>query len=256
MKPDPSFNTLSKEHVEYQDLIDPEADHEIVGLIHDLDAVFAGVCPPDDLTHAQLQQSQRGHEQRSGAMSRARWTSTGSLTQFVPRSLGRAVAAVAIMALLLTGVAFAGETLLNRVFRMDPGTEQILQDDQYQAINVSHSFAGATLTVERAYADANHIIVAYTVRLAGGTAPDPLVAVSLRTRSGAVLPVRGGAGYTDRTTSTDVTSFDAADIRGAPSAVSLRLEARAQAGPRLARSGGWTLRFHFTRAVWRCSTNS
>lgn len=231
---------------EDEELMDLEADHELVGLINDLHAIFAAVHPPADLARPPLEPLQLVGSRRGATAQRARWSDVGRLTRFIPGPLGRAVAAAVLVALLLSGVAFAGETLLNRVFRMDPGTQQILQDDQYQAINVSHSFGGATLTVERAYADANRIIVGYTLQLAGGTTPDPKVAVSLRTSDGTVLPIRGGAGYSDRATSNDVTSFDAANISGTPSEVTVRLEARAQAGPQAGETWGvdLTLPFH------------
>ncbi len=235
---------------EDEDLIDLEADHELVGLIDDLHTIFAAVRPPADLARPPLEPLQLVGSRRRATAQRARWSSVGRLTRLIPGPLGRAVAAAVLVALLVSGVAFAGETLLNRVFRMDPGTQQILQDDQYQTINVSHSFGGATLTIERAYADANRIIVGYTLRFASGTA-DPLVAVSLRTSDGTVLPVRGLVGYSGPGEQAEVPFFDAADIRGAPSALSLHLDARAQAGPQAGETWGsdFTLPFHTGRIV-------
>jgi Domain of unknown function (DUF4179) len=250
MERNPPPDMVSEEHGEYADILDPGADYELVGLVHEMDAVFAAIRSPEDLARSPLRQGQPMHDWHTTTAQHAKWTEGGRLMRFTPRSAWRAVALVAIAALLLTGVVYAGESVLNRVFQLDPGTQQILQGGQYQTIGMSHTFADTTLSIERAYADANRVIVGYTLTPVVGsrTPSDPQVGLDLRTRGGTILPVRADAGYVDPgSTNANVISFDASDIGGNPSELPLHLEARTRAGDTW--EVDFTLPFHAGRVV-------
>jgi hypothetical protein len=88
-----------------------------------------------------------------------------------PRRLGRSrltVAVALVVGLVLAAAtAYAGITLLQAVTASDPGAAAVYQQNLGEALNLSQTRGGVTLTLERAYADVNRVMITYQVRPAG-----------------------------------------------------------------------------------------
>lgn len=88
-----------------------------------------------------------------------------------PRRLGRPritiALAVVVGLVLAAGTAYAGITLLQSVTGSDAGAAAVYQQNLGEALNLSQTRSGVTLTLERAYADVNRVMITYQVRPAG-----------------------------------------------------------------------------------------
>ncbi|MBC7251670.1 MAG: DUF4179 domain-containing protein [Anaerolineae bacterium] len=137
-------------------------------------------------------------------------------------------------ALLLFGsVAYALNPALSQVFRaFFPGWQHIEESRLAQELNLSQTQDGVTVTLERAYADANEIIIGYTVK---GLA-DQRMHVSqarLSDKQGTVFPELAGAGVIGDSDllgvqlppgeGAYVTAFDASAVKGTPASLQLHL---------------------------------
>lgn len=136
-------------------------------------------------------------------------------------------------ALLLFGsVAYALHPVIGQVFRMLPGWQYVEESRLAQELNLSQTQDGVTVTLERAYADANEIIIGYTVK---GLA-DQRIHVSrarLSDKQGTVFPELAGAGVTGASDllgvqlppgeGAYVTAFDASAVKGTPASLQLHL---------------------------------
>ncbi len=67
-----------------------------------------------------------------------------------------------VLLLAFAGASWAGSAR-NRAFRVEPGLRHIEQAGLGQEVNLSQTVDGVTVTLQRVYADANRIIVGYTV---------------------------------------------------------------------------------------------
>lgn len=133
-----------------------------------------------------------------------------------PRAM-TALIAVALTLLLVAQVSGATSLLLDRVLRRDAGTVRVAEGQLGQQLNLSQTIQGITVTVQRAYADANRVVVGYTI-----TVPDSIAAdysgingaVTLSDDTGRTYPIRGGQGQHDRGAHdlAQVVSFDAASL--------------------------------------------
>ena len=143
-----------------------------------------------------------------------------------------------ITALLLafSAGAYAVAPLLSQAFQMEAGLYHIEQANLSQEVNLSQTVDGITVTLERVYADANRIVVGYTVN--GSTdMPDNRnlfpAQVTLTDEQGIVFPAIGGVGRfipvgpgaeaAEAWTGGFVASFDAAVVQGAHEALHLCL---------------------------------
>jgi hypothetical protein len=102
-----------------------------------------------------------------GARSIARRPNAPGLRS-APRRLGRpgimVVVALVVGVLLAAGTAYAGITLLQSVTQGDPGAAAVYQQNLGEALNLSQTRGGVTLTLQRAYADINRVMITYQVR--------------------------------------------------------------------------------------------
>lgn len=172
------------------------------------------------------------HALRERAAERARHHTGHHTSNWLPRYLfaqhrSLALIAVAVVTLgALVGGAYATVTTLSRVFDMGAANNVITQNLGTR-VNQSQTVAGYTMTVERAYADSNRVILAYTIRPPAtgkrqwNLTPDNLKVV---TASGVELPDRGHVVASD-TGQPDATlqMFDAEGITDTPKEVHLRL---------------------------------
>jgi hypothetical protein len=139
--------------------------------------------------------------------------------------------------LLIAGIAFASSSVIReRFMSMFP---QVEHSGLAQELNLSQTIDGVTVKVERAYADANGVLVGYTVSGPPITATGPGVRYfskvgKLTVVDGPVLPalfgsgtapgskdVLGDWGPSDRLAVVSV--WDASQIEGAPSEINIKL---------------------------------
>jgi hypothetical protein len=135
--------------------------------------------------------------------------------------------------LLFGGVAYALNPALSQVFRQFfPGWRHIEEAHLAQELHLSQTLDGVTVTLERAYADANEIVVGYTVK--GLTDQRLHVSrINLTDEQGTVFSEMAGAGVTGASDilgvqlppgeGAYVTSFDASPVEGTPASLRLRL---------------------------------
>jgi hypothetical protein len=133
---------------------------------------------------------------------------------------------VAVSLIAIAGGAYAAVSTLSRVFDMGVA-KNVLTQNLGAHINQSQTVAGYTMTVERAYADSNRVLIAYTISPPAtaehqwNLTPDSL---TVATDAGVELPDRGyvvatESGQPDAT----LQMFDAAGITGNPDVLHLRL---------------------------------
>jgi len=128
--------------------------------------------------------------------------------------------------LLFGGVAYALNPALSQVFRaFFPGWRHIEEARLAQELNLSQTLDGVTVTLERVYADANQIIIGYTVK--GPTDQNLHVGqTSLTDEQGRIFPGMAGAGVTGASDilgvqlppgeGAHVMAFDASAVEGTP----------------------------------------
>jgi hypothetical protein len=130
---------------------------------------------------------------------------------------------------LMAGSVYAVRTLLDQVINSDPGTKQADLEQQFVPVKQSQTIGGFTVTVEKAYADANRVVIAVTVKKPAGhiynsAFPD----FTLTINQGVKLPQNSGSGYGNRNgDDAYVDSYDGAAITGNPKTLSLHLELNA-----------------------------
>jgi len=150
--------------------------------------------------------------------------------------LGWAFLALALC-LALGAVAYAVAPILERVFRIEAGLYDIEQAGLVQELDLSQTTDGITVTLQRVYADANRIVVGYTVSGPEGLPTDRHLLSAGETLSdatGTIFPWEVGHGITGPSDLLEevsslpgegayVLSFDAAAVKGAPETLDLRL---------------------------------
>ncbi len=137
--------------------------------------------------------------------------------------------------LLFGGVAYGLNPALSQVFRLFfPGWQHIEEAQLAQEVNLSQTLDGVTVTLERAYADANEIIIGYTVK---GLTDQKLhfSRINLTDEQGTVFSEMAGAGVTGVSDilgvrvqlppgeGAYVTAFDASPVKGTPASLRLHL---------------------------------
>jgi hypothetical protein len=170
--------------------------------------------------------SRRGEQNR-----RSRWFG------LMPKT--RLAWALLLLVLLLIGGTASGATLVvSQLF--SKYARHVEEAGLAQALNLSQTVDGVTVTLERAYADANVVLVGFTV-----SGPDERYIASagrLSTPGGQNLPqmfaqgvvpgsdtIMGGWHSSERTAL--MAAFDASSFSGEPSTISLHLETRINQPP-------------------------
>jgi hypothetical protein len=210
----------------YADLLDETSDPELARLVSTLDAAYRAAEPPAPM-RAAIGQALRQHAARAQAQRRVRQRPWWPHVR-MPRRAVTVTASIVLAALILGGGAFAVEPYLSSLFNFEPGTQQVLDLKLAEQVNVSQRVGGFTVTVDKAYADANNVIVAYTVKMPahGGYTSAMLVNPVLNTDQGTLEP--GGKGYgapNQGTSQANLLFFDASSITGTPSQLQVHLSA-------------------------------
>ncbi len=137
-----------------------------------------------------------------------------------------ALVALALLATaLLGGATYAAVPVLTRVFHLG-GADTVLEHHLGQEVNLSQRLGGYTMTIERVYADANRVLIAYSIRppTTGRRLWDMSTNLTVTDGQGTVLPERslvGDVGATEPETT--LQGFDTATIIGNPREVRLHL---------------------------------
>jgi hypothetical protein len=153
--------------------------------------------------------------------------------QWMPATrLGWAFMAL-VLCLAFGAVAYAVVPVVSRLFQQEAGLRHIEQANLVQELNLSQTIDGVTVTLERAYADANRIVVGFTIKGPNGQRYDPYHRLTLTDAAGTVFSGMVGYGVTGQSDilqvslppgeGADVICFDAAPVEGAPAELDLRL---------------------------------
>jgi hypothetical protein len=139
---------------------------------------------------------------------------------------------VLALCLALGAGAWAVSPIVDRLFRVDPGLNHVGQAGFGQDLALSQTADGVTVTLERAYADANRIAIGLTVHGSYVLGYD-VAHVALSDRYARTFPLSIGIGVKGQSDALElelpsgagahVLSFDASALRGAPSTLDLHL---------------------------------
>ena len=205
----------------YSDLVNRQNDNALQQLVHDLDASYKHIEPPPQLTWNALRVQ---HMQKAAAKPR------GIATLF-RTNVGLSLRISVVLFFLLALLVIASTTyaallpLLTQAFNIEPGTQQLLQNHQYKDLHIPKTLGGFTFTVQKAYADANRVIIGLTMKNPHDQPSDEasFVHMKLVTQQGWVLRPVGGNSTLDKGVEGDVFSFDASSVQGNPSELHVAL---------------------------------
>ena len=137
-----------------------------------------------------------------------------------------------VLCLAFGAVAYAVVPVVSRLFQQEAGLRHIEQANLVQELNLGQTIDGVTVTLERAYADANRIVVGYTIKGPNGQRYDAHH-LTLTDAAGTVFSGTIGFGVTGQSDilqvslppgeGADVICFDAAPVEGVPTELDLRL---------------------------------
>lgn len=133
--------------------------------------------------------------------------------------------AVAVLILTLafgTGAYAVITSVLDQAVQMDPsGSQYLAENGLVEMLHLSQTDGDITANLEWAYADANRIVIAYTVAHPGDLEN---TSVTLSSEDGLMLPtIMGGYGYVENGLMGDIRSYDASLVQGPQDALHLRL---------------------------------
>jgi len=210
----------------------PAARH----IVDDLRRTYAAPMPPHLRTATTRAVYQKlAERQHTGETARR------SRRLAVMRRRTRIVLGGVLAAVLLTGATvYAALPILTplvdqalRSSGADSGSNQIAVRNLGRHVDLGQSACGYTMTVTRVYADANRVVVGYTVQAPAGRA-DPIALLTLTDASGKILPRfeelgfgRSGSGQAPAALG-NYAAFDASGLTGG-SVLSLRLTVRLHA---------------------------
>lgn len=153
--------------------------------------------------------------------------------QLMPATrLGWAFLALALF-LTFGAVTYAVAPVVSRLFQQEAGLRHVEQASLVQELNLSQTVDGVTVTLERAYADANRIVVGFTIKDPNGQRYDAYHHLTLTDMAGTVFSGIIGFGVTGQSDmlqvslppgeGVNVICFDAAPVQGVPAELDLRL---------------------------------
>jgi hypothetical protein len=143
--------------------------------------------------------------------------------------------AVLILTLFLAlgAAAYAASPAVVRLFEQEPGLTEIAEADLVQQLNLSQTVAGVTVTLEQAYADANRIVVGFTMQGPDSERRYEASQLTLTDAAGTPFPRTFGLGAAGESDLFGISlppgegaylfSFDATAVTGLPEALDLRL---------------------------------
>lgn len=136
------------------------------------------------------------------------------------------------LGLMLGAAAYAVGPVIGRLFQFSPGWQHVEEARLAQEVHLSQTIGDWTVTLERVYADANQILIAYTV--SGSPGQNLNERATLTDSQGRRFPEMAGAGVTGASDILGVqlppgqgayiAAFDAAAVQGQPATLDLHLE--------------------------------
>jgi hypothetical protein len=163
--------------------------------------------------------------------------------------------------LLLSGFAYVAINLgaLNSIFHAEPASQQLLQANQFTTLQQSQMADGHKVTLDKAYADANRIILGILVTDPRGTKQPTgdnaflsnLNAITLKTQQSQALSLLGTQSAVDTSNPQAykeglAVAFDGAAIQGDPAHISLNLTIGAECNDAAPSACKYTLMYRFT----------
>lgn len=136
----------------YADLLGDREDPTLARLVTDLDRLYRPAAPPPHVTAAVA----RACTARRGAPGHPHGR------RLVPRLAAASAAVLALFVAASVG-AVAMAPVLARTFALNPATQRITADNLGREVDAVQTAAGFSVTVERVYADANQVVIGYTV---------------------------------------------------------------------------------------------
>jgi hypothetical protein len=145
--------------------------------------------------------------------------------------LGWALTAL-IISLAFGAVVYAAAPAVMQLFRQAPILPEVAQGDLIHELDVSETVGNVTVRLERAYADANRVVIGFTVQGPEGRQFE-LNQLALTDAAGTVLPWVHGYGAAGESEILDLSLppgeethanvFDASSVSGEPETLNLRL---------------------------------
>jgi hypothetical protein len=137
------------------------------------------------------------------------------------------------LVLAFGAVAYAVSPAVGRLFQQESGLRYVEQANLVQELDLSQTVDGVTVNLERAYADANRIVIGFTIKDPDGQRRYEARHLTLTDAAGTVFPGIFYYGVTGRSDilkvslppgeGTYVLSFDAAAVTGVSKELDLRL---------------------------------
>lgn len=221
----------------YADIFDEPLDPPFVCQVEQIEEIYNASELPAQLSWPRLQLQMR--QQRP--VSRKQRQLALNWMRPRPRSSRRLalIAALLVFVLLLSGFAYATINLgvLGNLLYSEPASQQLLLANQFTTLNQSRTVDGYRVTLDKAYADANRVILGFIVTYPTGinrqTWDTSFIAsdsdaIKLKTPQGQVLPLLGNQESLDTGNPKAgkegvALAFDGAGIAGSPAQISLDL---------------------------------
>lgn len=155
---------------EYHDLLGDSQDADLFHLVAHLDSDLAYKVaePPPYLVAAVDGQEKRLTENK-------RILHRLLPVERLPRRAST-IAACLLAMIILMGAGYAALPAFWQVFQLNSGTGAIVSDNLGREVNISRTVDGFTMTVRRVYADANQIVIGYTLSGPPGRAFNSILA--------------------------------------------------------------------------------
>lgn len=234
----------------YADVLSGKPDTKLGPIVavlgRDLTTAYVTEPPPQVTAAIERLVDQRRREEKHRPRS--------PLRRFGLRRRLSLLAAVGLVVLVMEA-AYRILPIVDRAFFIDAGTQQILNGGLATQLNLTETKNGYTVTLQRAYADANRVVIGYTIHGPDGhSLSDTELAFlrdSLRDASGKALPPLGGGDFAPGGATLD--NFDASGVPSTTKNLTLDLtiaQPQALAGGGLGTSPpitvGSPFSFHFT----------
>lgn len=225
---------MNNSHKRFADIFDEWDDPASVTHVTHLETIYTNTPAPEMLPWAQLKvqllkkKQEHAWWKRLFIKQQATWPVSGQARRLRPSRLSLATTLV-IGLLLCTTVVYAyGGSALDALLQQLQSVHQSPQAHLYTDLDQSQTFHGFTLTLSKAYADANRVILGYTVTPSHGSnaTMNPFVPglAQLKTQQGTPLPGMIGNESTSTGILGLVLNFDALPIQGTPPRLQLQLK--------------------------------
>lgn len=189
-----------------------------------MEEIYMTSALPRDLTWQDLQHRRARVNLPGRRVTALRWVRPA---RHLPTRVALIMAVLAVL-LMAAGFAYAIGLFSPRLthdLQSYPGTSNVLLKQEFVKINQSKTIDGFTLTLETAYADANRVVLGYSIIMPKEFKNDghwwAFDSDSLRTASGLTLPGLSSVGVR---AVTDVISYDAEGIQGTTATLQLHAE--------------------------------